>query len=288
MLVVLLAAGGCAGKSRTAAEVATTVAPTTTVTTTAAATATTPAPGGGMAMLRLVNLYALDASPPALDVYFGYDAGSGRTLVSGLAFGADTGYLPVTIPSARGLALTAYRQGRTAVADRLAFLSPQMRPGDVQTLVVEATGASVGGVAFFEVVTTPGQVAATLLPAGKALLLMSTHSMEKVLGLQGGPRFGIGHPGGACLSPYELSDLSVNDGAASTYAVDPGRLQLAVFPEPPPGPPGEAAPSPDCRGKPLAGPVTIDLAAGGRTLVLVYGTSLTDVRLLVLPLRATL
>ena len=60
------------------------------------------------------------------------------------------------------------------------------------------------------------------------------------------------------------------------YTTDPGSLSLGLYPSNP----GK------CTGTPAIGPVTIDAAAGSRTLVFAYGTDAQDLKLLVLPIAS--
>jgi hypothetical protein len=79
-------------------------------------------------------------------------------------------------------------------------------------------------------------------------------------------------PDGACAEAVDADeqDSGVGGDIPAFYVVDPGSVDLGLT-------------DGGCTTAPIIGPETVDATAGGRVALIPYGTSLTDLNLLVVP-----
>jgi hypothetical protein len=234
--------------------------------------------------LRFVNLWVHEGAGAPVDVYRRTGLRGETLLYKGVGFGevSPAGAIPPDTalyvyragdPQAgAGLGSPAFiasvDAGDLALADRLTLVLRYYRPLREGRLA----GAS-------QVFADSGDSVVNGMPARPvdgAMLVAYSGAADVILG-KGHKGFRFGTPGEGCLSPAgEKSrpgiSISIGGrGAALTYDVAPGALQVAAY---------EIDDGKPCSGTPRIGPVEIDVAAAGRTYLFAYGTGPDDLRLL--------
>lgn len=243
-------------------------------------------PGTQTAKVRFVNLYTNATYPGGdIDIYSGFGATDpcGEKLAT-LKFGEATDYLDVTAQKESGSwNAVAYVAGKTDQEHQIIGQGETWKGGEVVTILFsgsEPSDSSFGASpasgtvqAFFE----NGDSPAVVSPAdGKAVVAVNATALQAV---DADGAWNAGAVGGSGCLPSaedtEFSSLSIGGTSVVSYAVDPGSVQLGLFPSDPG----------TCEGTPVIGPATVDAAAGSRTLVFAYGVDAQSEQLLVLPLE---
>ncbi len=243
------------------------------------------APGPQTAKVRFVNLFTNSTYPSsAIDVWQGYGGNDacGKKLAS-LPYGTASDYIDVTASDTAGdWNTTAFVAGSTTLDHQIISQSETWKGGEQLTIVFEGSDSGSGNPpsagsdqVFFE---SHSDVNSSLdAVPGKALLAIGAASIQYVVKDGVWVAGNVGQP--KCLPAVGDSDTTRNNiGGTSQlpYIVDPGTINLGLYRRDPG----------TCTGTPDIGPVTIDAAAGSRTLVFVYGVDPQNLKLLVLPIAS--
>jgi hypothetical protein len=219
-----------------------------------------------MPRLRVVNLFSPSGAttPPAIDVHV-TDNGD-QTLVSGLAYGKASDYLPVP-----KYATTVVDTAGTS--DDLAAKGSKVGGPDLQSTMLVVADPDKPGVAdtVFLTERNPAmdEFALPLAPAGKALLFANAEALPFATS----PPFDLGTAAG-CLSKDKAQDgVAISGNQTIRYPLDPGHLDIAAF---------KGLDTPPCSSR-LIAPVPVDVAADHRYLLLIYGPG-SDYHSLILPI----
>lgn len=280
---------GCGGNNDSASPSTTKAASGDTATTTSAASGAKgncyTTPGKQKARVRFVNLFTNATYPSsAVDVYQGSSATDpcGKKLAT-VPFGSASEYVDVSALSESGSwTATAYVAGSTDDQHKIIDQGETWNGGEVVTIVFSGSEPSTdtglppssGSVqAFFENGDSPAIAAP---PTGKAAVGIAATSLQHV-DKDGSWRAGVSGQSGCLKAEGDTDSTTTNIGGTQlvSYTVDPGSLNLGLFPSDPG----------DCTGTPAIGPTTVDAAAGSRTFVFAYGVDKQSEKLLVLPLE---
>ena len=242
-------------------------------------------PGTQKARVRFVNLYTNSTYPASdIEVLQGYSGTDpcGKKLAT-VPFGHASDYIDVTASDETGnWSAVAYVGGSTAKDHEIITQSETWKGGEQVTITFEgaepAPGlppSSGGDQAFFET-STSGDASLPAV-AGKAVLGIAATSLQYVV-KDGAWVAGVTGQAGCLKAVGDSSGITTNIGGTQLvqYTVDPGSLPVGLYPSVP----GK------CAGAPAIGPVTIDAAAGSRTLVFAYGSDAQHEKLLVLPIAS--
>ena len=247
-------------------------------------TTAAPAPDPGAetvdgAKIRIVNLYAPggEASGPVV-VLAGQRASEEPEPIETIDFGEVSDYFAPPAPGGN-LSFSLYPEGAYEDGDRLMQVSETMVEGDQATLVLTTAENSEGPTGatqtLFEELGPSSTASANVIdeaPSGQGLVLGNARAVEGLEGTSGGYQFGI--PGTGCLEPSDGNKILVGGTATVPFAVDPGPTEIAAY----------AFDDQECA-SPVVGPASVDLGAGDRAYVLVYGSG-PERDLLVLPVDA--
>ena len=283
----VLLIGACGGKSKSESTPA--PSPSTgehrvsvSTETTAAKVKCVTTPGQQKARIRFVNLYTNKTYPKRdIDIWQGLSATEpcAKKLTT-VAFGDTSDYIDITASNEAGdWSAAAYIAGTTDPDHEIVVRAERWLGSEQATMVVEAAEpragvpTSAGSDQTFLELNNLGKPALLVPQEGKAALGI-TSALQTVV------KDGAWVAGGGqstCLRA--LSDTAShrsNIGGTQMvrYSVDPGSLQLALYP----------SNSGSCSGAPDIGPVKVDAAPGSATFVFAYGVDAKNVELLVLPI----
>ncbi len=244
-------------------------------------------PGKQKARVRFVNLFTNSTYPSSdIDIWQGFSAtDSCAKKLETLPYGTASDYIDVTAGDESGNWETAaYIAGSTDDAHQIMTQTETWKGGEQVTITFHGAEPdassglppSAGGDQTFFELPEVGDVASFKPIPDKALLGIAATSVQYVA-KDGAWVAGVaGQP--ACLKADGDTDFTrTNIGGTSLvqYPVEPGTIQLGLYPSQPA----------TCTGTPAIGPATIEAAAGSRTLVFVYGTDAKSLKLLVLPIN---
>jgi hypothetical protein len=243
-------------------------------------------PGSQHARVRFVNLFTNSTYPSgSIDVSQGFSAtDSCAKKLATVPFGTASDYVDVTASDESGnWNVGAYIAGSIDTNHEIITQSETWKGGEQVTMVFMGAQAqpdlapsSGADQTFFEKTST-GLSDSFPVVAGKAVLGIAAASLQDTVKGSSWRVGVVGHAG--CLKSTEDTDhTTTNIGGTSLvqYPVDPGSLQLSLYPSIPG----------TCSGKADMGPASIDAAAGSRTFVLAYGADAQQLKLLVLPVAA--
>ncbi len=289
-VLFLAACGGSSGSSK-ASNTTATGADNATTTTAAASDGgggngkcfTTP--GKQKARVRFVNLFTNPTYPSSdIDVWQGFSAtdSCGKKLAT-IKYGTASDYIDVTAGDESGNWETAaYIAGSTDDKHQVMTQTETWKGGEQVTITFQGAETdstsglppSAGGDQTFFEKPEVGDVSSFKTIADKALLGIAATSVQYidkagawVAGVAGEP---------ACLKAdgdTEFTRTNIGGTELVLYPVAPGSIQLGLYPSQPG----------TCTGAAAIGPAPINVAAGSRTLVFVYGTAAKSLKLLVLP-----
>ena len=291
---VLVAAcgGGGGSKSTTTTKAPKPAHSTTTTTTTTTKTSATSGGSGSTgtksgAKIRVLDLAVQNGAGVSIDVYSGYSALGAAKPLATVAYGTASAYFDPP-KSGQDTTLSFYFHGKKDDASKLIDQSGTFGPTDRLTYAVWY-GADAGGSGstpsghiqtIYEAAAAGPNAASNLpkVPDQKTVIEVFS-SQTGTLGRD--LAFDLGLPVGGCL-PQLLPDGS--SGGSDTrsliggtnlvdYVTDPGPQQVSLF----------TSSSGNCAAPPAAGPTDIAPTVGGVTLLVVYGTSASAIKLLALP-----
>ena len=245
-------------------------------------------PGPQKARVRFVNLFTNSTYPGGdIDIRQGFSGADpcGKKLAT-VKFGEASDYIDVTASDSSGnWEVAAYPPGATDESHQIISQSETWKGGEQVTIVVigqdptAGNSPSAGGdQAFFE------KPVSDLNPqtnpvTGKGLVIIGASSVQYIAPKDAAWVAGVAGQT-KCLTAVGDTDPNTRTNIGGTslvpYQVTPGTLSLSLF-KSDPG---------TCTGTPAIGPVTVDSAAGSRSLVFVCGTSATSLKLLVLPIAS--
>lgn len=224
------------------------------------------------AKLRIANLYAADGEGRAIDVYWGFDADTGKKFAT-LEYGEVSEYVVpetnATLASesdsdGSDVTVSYYLEGETEFETQIMTEDEAMGDGDQLTFALGWSEGGTGGTSqvIFE---AGGDSPVPDPPGGKALLALVALGVD---GVEGGD-FVTFDPGNDC-TPGE--DVDILGNVAEVLAIDPGSLEVRAY---------------DANTECATGtePATVDAEAGDRILVLAYGTDKDDRALAVAPME---
>jgi hypothetical protein len=244
-------------------------------------------PGTQKARVRFVNFFTNSTYPSGdIDILQGFSGSDpcGKKLTT-LKFGEASDYIDVTAADSTGnWEIGAYPAGAaTDEEHQIISQSETWKGGEQVTIVIEnqdpTTGnrASAGGdQAFFEKPITDLNPNTNPV-AGKGLVIIGAASVQYVVDKDTSWLAGLAGQT-TCLTSVDDTDPNVRTSIGGTslvpYLVTPGTVSLSLY-KSDPG---------TCTGTPDLGPVSVDVPAGGRAFVLVYGPDATHLKLLALPI----
>jgi hypothetical protein len=244
-------------------------------------------PGDQTARVRFVNLFTNDDYPEGdIQVFQGFSADDpcGEELAT-VAYGEVSDYIEVNAADESGnWSASAYIAGSLDDEHKIISQTQTWAGGEQVTFIffegdTTSTGPSASGSSqtFFEVSPSDGNTAMTTAPDGKAVIGVNASALQYLLPETG---WAVGATGqsGCLLAVNDTETSATNVGGTSLvqYPVDPGSIELALYP---------TEPTRDCSGAPDFGPTTVEADAGSQTLVFAYGPSADAVDLLVLPVE---
>jgi hypothetical protein len=235
------------------------------------------------ARVRFVNLYTNSTYPKGdIEIWQGYTRTGCSKRLATIGFGKASDFVDVTANDAQGnWEATAFVPGGSDDDHQIIQQSETWKGGEQVTVLVFAQEATSGNPAaagadqvLFE--KDPSQETPISTAPGKATIVASGVAVQAAVP---DANWRLGVPRAGCLSSTDdtpSSTTSVGGTSALQFAVDPGPIDVALYPIDPG----------TCAGNPAVGPVSVDAQEGSRTLVLAYGADAHSLSLLVLPFAA--
>ncbi|MCL4292387.1 MAG: hypothetical protein KJ056_05085 [Acidimicrobiia bacterium] len=279
--MLLAACGGGGGGNSKAEEPGGETAATSTSTTSGARGDCFTEPGKQKARVRFVNLYS-DAKHPAAEIQVfqgaGFEDPCGKKLVT-VPYGEASDYIDVTASDEEGDWDAVAYLGEPSDDTELVSQGATFEGGEQQTVVFFGGELRDGGQTRAGAVTTfaeklPAGSEPSIAPQpGQAVIGFWAASLESVVEDNFWNAGVVGQ--GTCLVNTEGSSDIIGGTSLLTYAAAPGSPSVGLFPSDNKG----------CSGTPAIGPTTVDGEAGSMTLVLAYGNSPSDLKLIALPVE---
>ena len=236
--------------------------------------ATVPTPGpivpNANARLRVANVFVLNGQPRPVDVFAGFEAVPGQAPLVTVPFGGVSGYVGVNAEDGAVLVPQGQRS-----PDNPINVSVTPSDGEQDTFVI-AGNLTVGQTAVRAIAireTVPGEQGDPFPTGspGEAVVQVFAGAVMGLTADADAATFYYGTPDGACLTGLDGTRGVAFGGDASMAFVAPApSFQLVAW-------------SDACGGTVVAGPVAID-ASGGQVLVVPYGTGLTALTMLAIPI----
>jgi hypothetical protein len=232
------------------------------------------------ARVRFVNLYTNSTYPKGdIEIWQGYTRTGCSKRLATIGFGKASDFVDVTANDDQGnWEATAFVPGGSDDDHQIIQQSETWKGGEQVTMLLFAQEPTSGNPASFgsdQVLfeKDPSQETTITTAPGKATIVASGVAVQAAVP---DANWRLGVPRAGCLSSTDdtpNSTTSVGGTSALQFAVDPGPIDVALYPIDPG----------TCAGTPAVGPVSIDAQEGSRTLVLAYGTDKQSLALLVLP-----
>jgi hypothetical protein len=246
-------------------------------------------PGPQHARVRFVNLFTNATYPSGdIDILQGFSGVDpcGKKLAT-VKFGEASDYIDVTAGDSSGnWEVGAYPAGGATDQDHEIISQTETWKGGEQVTIIvmgqdPTSGnrpSSGGDQAFFE--KPVSDVNPESNPeAGKGLVIIGAASVQYIADKNASWVAGIAGQT-KCLTAVGDTDPNTRTNIGGTslvpYPVTPGTLSVSLY-KSDPG---------TCAGTPDLGPVSVDVADGGRAFVLVYGADATHLKLLALPIAS--
>jgi hypothetical protein len=268
ILAALVILAACGGDNETATT-DTTRAPATTDGTIGDLPAPTPGefeeyPEG---KIRFANYWRADGAGSPVDIYWGGSAQIGEKMAT-VEYGTVTDWETMKIEAnplggngSPELRVTIQRPGQTDFNGVLNTLSETLEGGERLTVILGGTNGSDGlqsTTVYEHQVGTPSE--------GQGLLLLNSTGLG---GVEGGDFVSL-DPAGTCRQEWEIDNTIDNGNAGTAYTVPAGSLQVIAH---------DANVSPEECAAATIGPIPVEVAAGDRYLVVVWGTTKADRRI---------
>jgi hypothetical protein len=245
-------------------------------------------PGPQHARVRFVNLFTNSTYPSGdIDILQGFSGSDpcGKKLAT-VKFGEASDYIDVTAGDSSGnWEASAYPAGGATDQDhQIIEQSETWKGGEQVTIIIEnqdptsGNRPSAGGdQAFFEKPVSDINPEANPV-AGKGLVIIGAASVQYIAAKDAAWVAGIAGQNKCLMTAGDTENTRTNIGGTSLvpYPVAPGTVSVSLY-KSDPG---------TCTGTPDLGPVSVDVADGGRAFVLVYGADATHLELLTLPIAS--
>ena len=245
-------------------------------------------PGPQHARVRFVNLFTNSTySSGDVDILQGFSGSDpcGKKLAT-VKFGEASDYIDVTADDSSGnWEATAYPAGGATDQDHeIISQSETWKGGEQITIIVmgqdstSATRPSSGAdQTFFEKPVSDINPESNPV-AGKGLVLIGAASVQYIADKDAAWVAGVAGQTKCLMTAGDTENTRTNIGGTSLvpYPVTPGTVSVSLY-KSDPG---------TCTGTPDLGPVSVDVAAGGRAFVLVYGPDATHLKLMTLPIAS--
>jgi hypothetical protein len=248
--------------------------------------------GGGGALgrpsgakVRVVNAYNGGSGVPSIDVFAGTPGASGATPLLSVPYGTASDFFDPTVLDEQGdMLLTFYRHGQTDSAAELMNQTETLSGTEIITFVLTsgAEKADDGSPKLFlqAFFNDPGDVYFDATPQpGKGVVYVDMRGVDAVVGAPQGTDWFLSAGQGCkkAIGNDEFTLDAAGPGDGARYEFDPGDYTLSLHPSAP-------GVVPDCSAPALVSGVNVSVAADQTMLVVVYASSATDVRSMVLSL----
>lgn len=217
--------------------------------------------------IRFANYWRADGTGSPVDVYWGGSAQTGEKLAT-VEYGTMTDWYTMKIESnplggsgSPELRVTIQRPGQTDFNGVLNTLDETLEGGERLTVVLGGTNGSDGLMS-----TTVYEHQIGSAPEGQGLLLLNNTGLG---GVEGGDFVSL-DPAGTCRQEWEIDNTIENGNAGTAYTVPAGSLQVIAH---------DANVSPEECAAATIGPIPVEVVAGDRYLVVVWGTTKADRRI---------
>jgi hypothetical protein len=235
------------------------------------------------AKVRIVNVYNGGDAAATIDVYAAPWVLDGATPLLTVPYGTATEFFDPTVADESGdMFLSFYRHGQTGNGKELISQTETLKGGEIITYVlmsdVETRDDGTPKLFLQPLFHKPNSTFEATPEPGKGVLLVNMHGIEPAVTIPEGVDWFLSAGQGCRKSINDAQDTltAAFPGDGTEYVFDPGDYTLSLNPSPPDA-------FADCSATALISGVQVTIAAGTKTLLVVYAPTATDLKSIVLP-----